>query len=142
MLLFQLPWLPERLVRAGNFVGLRRALRAQPVRPGAFSDQDIERYVAAAAQPDALRAALNYYRACFRANALAQVRSFRHIDLPTLVIWGEQDKYLTRELAEPDPAWVTNLQIERIAEASHWLQTDVSMRVNQLLITFFDPTRR
>jgi hypothetical protein len=134
--------LPERLVLADNFVGLRRALRAQPVRPGTFSDQDIERYVSAAAQPDALRAALNYYRACFRANPLgasAQLPSHRPTNVGHL---GEQDKYLTRELAEPDPAWVTNLQMERIAEASHWLQTDVSMRVNQLLITFLWPTHR
>ena len=64
MLAFQAPWLPERLVAARDF----RALRQQPTRPGAFTAQDIDRYVAAAAQPGALRAAINYYRAIFRAN--------------------------------------------------------------------------
>jgi len=72
MLAFQLPWLPERLVAARDFRGLRRALGGQPTRPGAFTAQDIDRYVAAAAQPGALRAAINYYRAAFRANPLAQ----------------------------------------------------------------------
>jgi epoxide hydrolase 4 len=37
MLAFQLPWLPERLVAARDFQALRRALRRQPTRPGAFT---------------------------------------------------------------------------------------------------------
>jgi epoxide hydrolase 4 len=69
---FQLPWLPERLLAARDFRALRRALGRQPTRPGAFTVQDIDRYVAAAAQPGALGAAINYYRAIFRANPLAQ----------------------------------------------------------------------
>ena len=36
----------------------------------------------------ALRAAINYYRAALRANPLAQARSLRRVDTPTLVIWG------------------------------------------------------
>src|SRR5215217_4691096 len=67
ILAFQAPWLPERLLAAGDFQALRRALRQQPSRPGAFTAQDIDRYVAAAAQPGALRAAINYYRAAVRA---------------------------------------------------------------------------
>ena len=59
MLAFQAPWLPERLMAARDFQALRRALRQQPTRPGAFTTQDIDRYVAAAAQPGALRAAIN-----------------------------------------------------------------------------------
>ena len=44
----------------------------------------------------------NYYRAAFRANPLAQVHSLRRVDIPTLIIWGEHDRYLGRELAQPD----------------------------------------
>src|SRR5215211_551361 len=55
ILAFQLPWLPERLVAARDFRALRRALGRQPTRPGAFTAQDIDRYVAAAAQPGAPR---------------------------------------------------------------------------------------
>jgi epoxide hydrolase 4 len=47
MLAFQAPWLPERLMAARDFQALRRALRQQPTRPGAFTAQDIDRYVAA-----------------------------------------------------------------------------------------------
>jgi pimeloyl-ACP methyl ester carboxylesterase len=47
ILAFQLPWLPERLIAARDFQALRRALRRQLTRPGAFTAQDIDRYVAA-----------------------------------------------------------------------------------------------
>jgi epoxide hydrolase 4 len=78
----------ERLVAARDFRALRRALGRQPSRPRAFTAQDIDRYVAAAAQPGALRAAVNYYRAAFHANPLVPARSLRRVDTPTLVIWG------------------------------------------------------
>jgi pimeloyl-ACP methyl ester carboxylesterase len=77
-------------VAARDFQALRWALRQQPTRPGAFTAQDIDRYVAAAAQPGALRAAVNYYRAAVRANPLAQAQTLRRVDIPTLVIWGDQ----------------------------------------------------
>jgi epoxide hydrolase 4 len=120
ILAFQLPWLPERLIAARDFQALRRALGRQPTRPGAFTAQDIDRYVAAAAQPGALRAAINYYRAAVRANLVAQVQTLRRVDAPTLIIWGDQDRYLGRALAEPDRGWVPDVRVERIAEASHW----------------------
>jgi pimeloyl-ACP methyl ester carboxylesterase len=141
ILAFQAPWLPERLLAARDFQALRRTLRRQPTRPEAFTAQDIDRYVAAAAQPGALRAAINYYRAALRANSLARVRSLRRVDVPTLIIWGEQDRYLGRELAEPDRAWVPNVRVERIAEASHWVQADAPERVTQLMVDFLQPIR-
>src|SRR4051794_34874601 len=48
---FQLPWLPEASLRAGDFAGLRRLLRTAPLRPDAFTDADVERYVAALKRP-------------------------------------------------------------------------------------------
>jgi pimeloyl-ACP methyl ester carboxylesterase len=139
ILAFQLPWLPEQLIAARDFQALRRALGRQPTRPGAFTAQDIDRYVAAAAQPRALRAAINYYRAAVRANPLAQVHTLRRVDIPTLVIWGDQDRYLGRELAKPGPAWVPEVRVERIPEASHWVQADAPERVNQLMVDFLQP---
>ncbi len=136
MFFFQLPWLPERALRARHFVALRRILRRDPVRPGAFSAEDIERYVEAAAQPGALTASINYYRAAFRRNPRRVRAEPRRIEAPVLVIWGEQDRYLGAELAEPDPAWVPNARVERVPDASHWVQVDRPARVNALLLEF------
>ena len=108
------PGCPSGWWRPGDFRALRRALGRQPTRLGAFTAQDIDRYVAAAAQPGALRATVNYYRAAVRANPLAQAQTLRRVDIPTLVIWRDQDRYLGRELAEPDHAWVPEVRVERI----------------------------
>jgi pimeloyl-ACP methyl ester carboxylesterase len=63
---FQIPWLPEEVIRAGNFTLLRSVLRRDPVRPGALTAEDIERYTEAMARPGVLTATLNYYRALLR----------------------------------------------------------------------------
>ena len=48
---FQLPWLPEAMMRAGDFALLGRMLRRQPVRPGAFTEADVAAYKHALARP-------------------------------------------------------------------------------------------
>src|SRR5918995_454375 len=53
VLFFQLPGLPEEVIRAGDFALLRSALRRDPVRAGAFTAEDIERYVGAMKRPGA-----------------------------------------------------------------------------------------
>lgn len=133
---FQLPWLPEWSLGAGRFRAVRRVFRTDPVRAGAFSAADIERYVEALAQPGALTASVNYYRALLRFHPLGFTRELHVIDAPVLVIWGEQDRALGRELAEPPRRWVPNLRIERLPDASHWVQVDRPERVNQLLLSF------
>src|SRR5918997_1608091 len=49
-------------------------------------------------------AALNYYRALFRRNPLKARALIRRIEAPVMVIWGERDRFLGKEMAEPDPA--------------------------------------
>ncbi len=136
MFFFQVPRLPEKVLAAGDFAPLRRALRNEPVRPGAFTDEDIELYVEALARPGALTAALNYYRALFRRNPLKARALLRRIEAPVMVIWGERDRYLGKELAEPDPSWVSNLRVERLPDASHFVAEDRPDEVNTLLLEF------
>jgi hypothetical protein len=64
----------------------------------------------------------------------------RPISAPTLVIWGQDDRYLGQDLAEPDHDDVPGLdRVERLPGASHWVHHDKHERVNQLLIDFFAP---
>jgi epoxide hydrolase 4 len=132
MLALQPPWLPERLVRARRWYLLRNGFE-HDARPGAFTPQDIERYVEAWSQPGAATAMINYYRALFRHRS-----HVRRVDAPTLVIWGEHDRYLGAELAAPDQADVPNFEgVVRLPDASHWVQHDEPERVAQSLIGFF-----
>jgi pimeloyl-ACP methyl ester carboxylesterase len=53
-----------------------------------------------------------------------------------LVIWGERDRYLGTELAQPDRTWVPDVRVERLVDASHWVQVDQPEKVNALLLDF------
>ena len=80
---------------------------------------------------------IDYYRALLRRRprgVRALVR--RRIEAPVLVIWGERDPYLGRELAEPPREWVPDARVERIPDAGHWVQCERAERVNELLIRF------
>lgn len=59
---FQLPLLPEALLGAFGFAGLRALMRGS-ARPDSFRPGDLDRYAAAWGQPGRLGAMLNYYRA-------------------------------------------------------------------------------
>ncbi len=137
MFFFQLPWLPERLVQARDFQFLRYGFE-HDARAGAFTKEDIDRYIEAWSQPGAPTAMINYYRAVFRQSPKRAEARVRRVDAPTLVIWGERDRYLGSELAEPDRADVPNLErVVRLAEATHWVHHDEPERVSELLVEFF-----
>jgi pimeloyl-ACP methyl ester carboxylesterase len=133
---FQIPRLPEEVIRAGDFALLRSVLGRDPVQPGALTAEDIERYIEAIARPGALTATINYYRALLRypgeTRALLQ-----RVEAPVLVIWGERDRFLSRRLAEPPHLWVPNLLgVKRLPDASHWVAEDRPLEVNTLLLDF------
>jgi pimeloyl-ACP methyl ester carboxylesterase len=91
-------------------------------------------------QPGAATGMINYYRSPVRQSPKHAEAQLRPISTPTLVIWGQRDRYLGPELAEPDRADVPNLdRVERLPDASHWVHHDEAERVNQLLIDFFTP---
>ena len=134
---FQPPGLPERHVRAGHWRFLQHFLR--DARPP-YTPEDIDRYVEAWSQPGAATAMINYYRGAVRQSPKQAKAALRPISAPTLVIWGQRDRYLGPKLAEPDREDVPNLdRVERLPDASHWVHHDEPERVTQLLIDFFSP---
>ena len=137
---FQLPVLPERKIRANGFAVVGKMLRRDPVTKGAFSDEDVRLYTEALARPGALTAALNYYRAAFRYRPRVRGRKWP-AGLKTFVIWGERDRYLGPALLDGLERWVPDLAVERIPDASHWVQADAPARVNELLIRFLSGVR-
>ncbi|MEP7359318.1 MAG: alpha/beta hydrolase, partial [Anaerolineales bacterium] len=98
--LFQIPRLPEWLLGRGDFAVLRQ-LRHATTRPEAFTEEDIERYASAWAQPGALAAMLGWYRAAGRSGrqVMATRADFETIHPPTRILWGARDVALGVELA-------------------------------------------
>ena len=136
MLFFQLPLLPEASIRRNDFATIRRILREQPCRPDAFTDADIDRYVAALARPWALTSALNYYRAAARFRPLRTAGYSSRIEAPTLLIWGDQDRYLDPHLTSGLERWVPNLTVAHLPDASHWVLADAPEDVERLIVNF------
>jgi pimeloyl-ACP methyl ester carboxylesterase len=136
---FQAPFLPEAMLRAGNFSALRRALRATG-RKDAFNRDDLRRYTEAWAQPGALTAMLNWYRAAVRdglagADGYFRGRSAR-VTPPTLILWGERDMALAPELAPWSLEMCDHGQLVRFPNATHWLQHDEPERVTARILDF------
>jgi pimeloyl-ACP methyl ester carboxylesterase len=128
---FQLPWLPEFLLRFDDFAALRRLFKTE----ARFSHVEVERCLEAFTDRRSLCGAVNYYRAAFR-EGQTWLRRVRRIDAPTLLIWGEKDRYLVPELAQGLARWITHLRVERLHGATHWVQHDEPERVNRLLSDF------
>jgi pimeloyl-ACP methyl ester carboxylesterase len=128
---FQIPWLPEALLRAGNF---RSALEALRQSKAALSDQDAERYREAWRQPGALTAMINWYRAILRHKF--DVIAPASLKVPVQIIWGKQDPYALPALAEASKALCAEVQLTYLPDATHWVAHDEPERVNAILLDF------
>lgn len=135
ILFFQLPWLPEALLRANDYALIERLFRATAIRKDFIGDEDMQAYKDAISKPGALTAALNWYR------ALAQGSDWfndtpLYIEVPTLLIWGQEDRALGTELTYGTEQFVADLHIRYIAKCSHWVQQEQPDLVNRYLQEF------
>jgi pimeloyl-ACP methyl ester carboxylesterase len=132
---FQLPVLPEWAMSAGDFRAMRRAFERLAGRAGAYGAAEVEGYVAAMREPGALTAAINYYRANVRRDAMVMAAAAR-ADAQTLVIWGERDPALGVELLEGLERFAPRVRVHRIAEAGHWVQNEAAGEVGRVMGEF------
>jgi epoxide hydrolase 4 len=138
---FQLPWLPEFVLRAGDFALLMRTMREGAVCKEAFTDADLEHYREALRRPYALSAALNYYRALLRSQPWGDPAAGhwlnRKVEAPTLLIWGEQDIALTKELTYGmEDLFNDGFEIKYLPDCGHWVQQERPERVNRYILDF------
>jgi pimeloyl-ACP methyl ester carboxylesterase len=131
---FQLPWLPERLLRRNDWARTVRALQ-KSARPGTFSEADLAVYREAWGQPGAITAMLDWYRAALRARP-RQPASTR-VRVPTLLLWGAQDDFLGREMAQPSIDRCDGGRLVFLEKATHWLQHEEPEEVNRQLHMHF-----
>jgi pimeloyl-ACP methyl ester carboxylesterase len=122
---FQLPGLPERVLRAGNWRLFERSLRATS-RPGTFDAADFERYRAAWGKPGALTAMVNWYRAAARHPLPERVEP---VAPPTLVLWGTGDEFLRTEMARESVAYCRDGRAVLVDDATHWIHHERPGRV-------------
>lgn len=134
---FQSPLLPELVLSSMDHALLARAL-SQSSRPGAFTDEDLDRYREAWAAPGALTAMLGWYRALPR----TPMRAPRRISVPTLVLWGDDDNALDRGLAERSASLCDDVEVVHRDDATHWIHHEHPDDVLARLRAFLAPVAR
>lgn len=132
--LFQIPALPELLVQLDDYRILELAFKGMAINPMAFTSADVEAYKNALAKPGALTATINYYRNVWQQGLTS--RSWGILDVPTLMIWGEADMALGKELTYGTESYVPDLRIRYISNCSHWVQQEQPELVNQYIREF------
>lgn len=130
---FQLPWVPEALLGAKKFALLRRTMTITS-SPGVFSPDDLDRYADAWAQPAALTAMLNYYRAL---RLRPRHGSPGRLQPPTLIIWGGRDVFLAPHVVQAALDLCDQGSELPFDRATHWLHLEEAEAVSAALLRFF-----
>jgi pimeloyl-ACP methyl ester carboxylesterase len=137
----------EERVAANGFALLREQFLGDRLWKELFTEEDRRAFLQAWAQPGALRGALNYYRAGRVVPPEAAGRTVGDVNrdlskyvvpVPTLVIWGEQDKYLLVGNLEGLDQFVPVLTIKRVADGSHWVIHEQPQVINRLIREFVE----
>lgn len=130
---FQLPWLPERVLGARGAEAIGKAFTEMAVDKSRFPAAVIQEYRRNALEPGALSAMVNYYRAAIRAGSKVMVPLPGTVDVPTLMIWGEEDTALGKETTYGTEELVKDFTIRYLPGVSHWVQQEAPERVNGML---------
>lgn len=137
MLFFQLPFLPELLIKINLKAALRFIMQKKARNKSAITDADIDQYVAALRKPHAIASALNYYRAAFRNRKKETSLKGKKIDAPTLLLWGLNDPVLGKDLTEGmDPLFNTTCEVHYLKNCSHWVNEEQPEEVSKELLAF------
>lgn len=145
ILFFQLPWLPERRMAENCAEVVARALVGGSHRRGVWSADELAAYRVAFARPGRSKAAIDWYRASFRRSLRpGRRRGLPAVQAPTLVLWGTEDRFLGRELADPDRlrrslAHGNEPTVVLIDDAGHFVQNEAPERVNDELLRWLGP---
>ena len=136
---FQLPFLPEAMLRARGARAIGNAFRSMAVDKSAFPESVLAHYRQNAVEPGALTAMINYYRANFR--LLSNKQDTPKIKIPVQMIWGEADTALGLELTEGYEPYVADFTLNRLPRVSHWVQQEAPAKVNLLMRTWLAERR-
>ncbi len=138
VLAFQIPWLPDYLLARHHARLIGQTIYRIAVRKEAFPPDVLLRYQDAMSKPRAITSALNYYRNLMRRGIFRPMsrNTQRSIEVPTLLIWGEQDVALSIELTKDLEQWVPNIQVQLIADSGHWVQQEQPELVNHSILEF------
>ncbi|BCH67488.1 epoxide hydrolase (plasmid) [Agrobacterium vitis] len=132
----------EELVSRNDFAGFRGDILDPALAAGEFTAEDVDAYLEAWGRPGTLSAGLNYYRATKYGPVSSDdppVRALRDtvVKVPTLVLWGERDRYFVPENLDRLSEVVSDLTIKRFPENNHWILHQRPKELAELMGRFF-----
>ncbi len=139
----------ERVLSENNFARLSDVL-VQFGSKWEMSEERRLKYIDAWSQPGALTGSLNYYRASplyppTSTEDKEQIKSILNLPkemlavrVPTLVIWGEQDRALLAGNLDGLEEYIEDLTLKRIPDGTHWVIHEQPELVNTLIRDFIN----
>jgi len=139
---------------SGNNFAYLRNIAFAGMRPGTLSAAQKLAYQQAWSQPGAVNGMLQYYRAMPQLGGSSKAESASagpvtstsqmkiphiRINVPTLILWGEQDQAFVLENTQGIEEYVADCQVKRFSHASHWLQHELPNEVNHEIAGFIGP---
>ena len=135
----------EEILSRNNYALLASNLLEDGLKQGYFTEEDKKAYIEAWSQPGALTGGLNYYRSAHLGSFAGESDDILSADLslftvavPTLVIWGEKDKYLLTGNLEGLEKYVLDLTVKRIPDGSHWVIHEKPGLINSYIREFIE----
>lgn len=124
----------EQQLLANDAAGLRMIYAG-----GELAPEEIDHYVDVLGTPEALGAALNWYRAMNLPYSTGELTPIR---MPTLYVWSTGDMALGRTGAEMTADFVEgSYRFEVLEGVSHWVPEQAAEALNELLREHFEPFR-
>jgi len=137
MFFFQIPVLPEYLLKLNDYAAMEKTLRNTTAKKGVFTTEDIAEYKKSWREPFALTAMLNYYRANILKRFTGKSQSDAKIQVPTVFIYGEKDSAILPETVKGvGEAVDASFEEFRIPDSAHWVQNEANGRVTEILRDF------
>ena len=143
VLAFQVPGVPEWLIQQNLKDFVKKMFQEQAIRKGAFTSELTKIYQEALEKPGVLSSAINYYRQLMSPFNWVQNlgRSPHYVTAPTLVLWGEEDSFLSNKLTDGfDRLIKAPFQLKLVPHCGHWIQQEVPHLVNRELLSFLRAT--
>ena len=135
----------EDILSKNNYALLFNSLLEDGLKQGYFTEEDRRAYIEAWSQPGALTGGLNYYRSASLGSftggsddVLSADPSLFTVKVPTLVIWGDKDKWLLDSNLDGLEKYVPNLTVKRIPDGSHWVVHEKPALINTYIREFIE----
>ncbi|XP_069864719.1 epoxide hydrolase 3 [Dipodomys merriami] len=134
LFLFQLPWLPEKLLSMSDFQILKSIFTDRKTGIPCLTRDELEAMLYDLTQPGGLTGPINYYRNLFRDYPVEP----QELSTPTLLLWGEKDPYFQTGLVKAISSHFVPGRLEShiLPGSGHWIPQTHYQQMHEYMWAF------